>query len=356
MSKSRRKKSTRPKPGLPPGALVRVGEEKTGGVKITLMSYNAEVLLEKEVETIPECLSFVDEQRIAWINIEGVHQLDTIRRAGEDFDLHPLTLEDIVNTEHRPKMESYDDYLFVILKMFRYNEAEHRLEVEQVSLVIKPGLLLSFQEQNGEVFDPVRDRLRAANGRMRKEGSDYLAYALMDAIVDHYFVVLEQLGERIDFLEEELISAPERTTLHEIHELKREMITLRRSVWPLRELINSMIRCESGLIRESTLLFLRDLYDHIIQIIDTIETHRDMLSGMVDIYLSSLSNKMNEIMKVLTIIATIFIPLTFIAGVYGMNFKYMPELDWSWGYPAVLLLMTAAGVTMLVYFRKKRWI
>ena len=261
-----------------------------------------------------------------------------------------------MNTEQRPKIDDLEDYIFVVLKMLSYDSDQNQLRMEQISLVLGKNFVLSFQENTGDVFGPVRDRIRKAKGRIRKMGPDYLAYALLDAIMDNYFLVLEKLGEEIESLEEDLVSHPTPETVQKIHNLKRELIFLRKSVWPLREVINVLEKAETDLIQSRTLIFLRDIYDHTIQVIDTVETFRDMVSGMLDIYLSSVSNRMNEVMKVLTIIATIFIPLTFIAGVYGMNFKAMPELEISWGYPAVLVIMVVIGVMMLMMFRRKRWL
>ena len=240
--------------------------------------------------------------------------------------------------------------------MLGYNDDNQTVETEQVSIILGSNFVISFQERIGDVFEQIRDRLRNAKGRIRKMGPDYLSYSLIDAVVDSYFSILEKMGEKIEFLEEELVTDPTEQTLQQIHRLKREMIILRKSVWPLREVISGLQRTESELIKESTSVYLRDVYDHTIQIIDTIESFRDMVSGMVDLYLSSLSNKMNSVMKVLTIIATIFIPLTFIAGVYGMNFKYMPELEWRWGYAIAVLAMVIVAVIMLIYFRKKKWL
>jgi magnesium transporter len=239
--------------------------------------------------------------------------------------------------------------------MLSFHARRREVQSEQVSLILGPNFVISFQEAGGDVFDPVRERIRTGKGRVRKMGPDYLAYSLIDAVVDNYFIILENLGERVEALEEKLISDPKRETLHALHVLKREMIYLRKSVWPLREVISGLERAESGLIKEPTGIFFRDVYDHTIQVIDTVETYRDMLSGMLDIYLSSISNRMNEVMKVLTIIATIFIPLTFIAGVYGMNFKFMPELEWRWGYFLIVGIMLAIGLVMVIYFRRKRW-
>jgi magnesium transporter len=253
-------------------------------------------------------------------------------------------------------MEDFGDYLFMVLKMLRYDEEETETKTEQVSLILSSNYVISFQESEGDVFDFVRDRIRSDCGRIRKMGVDYLAYSLIDAIVDNYFMVLEKIGEKIEDIEDELIKNPTPEVLHTIHRLKRELIFLRKSVWPLREVISRLERWESPLINKSIDIYLRDVYDHTIQVIDALETFRDMLSGMLDIYLSSVSNRMNEVMKVLTIIATIFIPLTLVAGIYGMNFKYMPELDWFWGYPIVYMIMLAIGVVMLIYFRKKKWL
>jgi magnesium transporter len=281
--------------------------------------------------------------------------VDVIEKIGEQFGLHPLVLEDILHTGQRPKMDEFDDYISIITRMLSYNEETNQVESEQFSLILGPNYVISFQERVGDIFNAVRERLRQKKGRLRTRGPDYLAYALIDAIVDHYFFVIEKIGEEIEFLEEELIVDPGPETLQTIHNLKRELIFLRKSVWPLREMISGLERGESPLIQDRTTIFLRDVYDHTIQIIDTIETYRDMVSGMLDVYLSSVSNRMNEVMKVLTVIATLFIPLTFIAGIYGMNFKFMPELEWHWGYPLVWAIMIVIGVLMLFYFKKNRW-
>jgi len=344
------------KAGLPPGTLVHVGERKVGKARITIIDYDEHHFEEKKAKNVEECFPFKDKPTVTWINLDGVHQLEIIEKIGEHFSIHPLVLEDIVNTGQRPKMEDFVDYIFVTLKMLRYSEDEKETKTEQVSMILGSHFVISFQESEGDVFDPIRERIRAEKGRIRKMGADYLAYALMDAIVDNYFTILEKLGEGIEDMEEELVVNPTPETLQAMHHLKREIIFLRKSVWPLREVINRLERWESTLIKKSTSIYLRDLYDHTIQVIDSIETFRDVLSGMLDIYLSSVSNRMNEVMKVLTIIATIFIPLTLIAGIYGMNFRFMPELEMSVGYPIVLLIMLCIGVVMILYFRKKRWL
>lgn len=318
--------------------------------------------METTITNIEECFPFKDKPTVSWINIDGIHDTDLIEKVGKQFGLHPLLLEDIVNTGQRPKMEDFDEHLFIVLKMFYYHEKRDEVISEQISLILGKTYVISFQEEAGDVFDPIRDRIRKCKGRIRKMGADYLAYALLDAVVDNYFGVLERFGEKIERIEENLVVDPNPEKLHAIHSLKREMVLLRKSVWPLRELVSGLERSESPLITESTGIYLRDVYDHTIQVIDTIETFRDMLSGMVDLYMSSISNKMNQVMQVLTIIATIFIPLTFIAGVYGMNFDpatspfNLPELGWYWGYPMVWVVMIVVAILMIIYFKKKNWL
>lgn len=345
------------KAGLPPGTPVHIGERISGDTRITLFAYNEQALEERELERPEECAFFKGKSPVIWINIVGLHQVEALEKLNDCFGLHPLVLEDILNTDQRPKMEDFGEYLYIVLKsLFLNQKPGEAIESEQVSLILGPNFVLSFQEKEGPLFDGIRDRIRNGKGRLRKLGADYLVHALLDTIVDHYFVVSEKLGEKIETLEDELVSRPTPGTLREIHKLKREMIFLRKAVWPLREVIGRLERRETDLIKESTVIYLRDIYDHTIQAIDNIETFRDILSGMLDIYLSSLSNRMNEIMKVLTIISTLFIPLTFIVGWYGMNFKHMPELEWQWGYPTVLFVMLAVTVFMLAYFRRKKWI
>jgi len=344
------------KAGASPGTLIHIGEQKVDETRMTLIDYDEEHLQEKVLDGIEEAFPLKDLPTVTWINIDGLHQLDIIEKVGQHFNIHPLVLEDIVNTGQRPKTEEFEDLIFVVLKMLHYNENPEKISSEQFSLVLGPNFLISFQEIQGDVFKTVRERIRKPKTRIRKAGCDYLAYALVDAIVDHYFLILEKLGENIEALEEDLLENPSPETLQTLHEMKREMIYLRKQIWPIRELINSLVKGESSLINESTSLFFRDIYDHTIQIIDTIESYRDILSGMLDIYLSTLSNKMNEVMKVLTIIATIFIPITFVAGIYGMNFKFMPELEWRWGYVMVWAIIVVVAGIMISYFKKKQWI
>lgn len=344
------------KAGLPPGTLVHVGEKKVESVRVTYLDYDEENIEEKQVSAIEECFPFKATPTITWINIDGLHDVEMIERLGKEFDLHHLILEDVLNTGQRPKFEDFGKNVFIVLKMLSYDEELHAVESEQVSLIVGANFVISFQERVGDVFDPIRERIRNNKGRVRKMKADYLAYSLVDSVVDSYFAILERVGEKIESMEEELVSDPTEKTMQQIHAMKREMILLRKSVWPLREVISGLQRSGSALIGEVTSVYLRDVYDHTIQIIDTIESFRDMVSGMLDIYLSSISNKMNTIMKVLTIIATIFIPLTFVAGVYGMNFESMPELKWKYGYPAVWVVMLVIGTIMLIYFRRKKWL
>jgi magnesium transporter len=308
------------------------------------------------VETLEDCLPFKDTPSVTWINIDGIHEVDIIENLGELFGLHHLLQEDILNTYLRPKIEDFDDYTFISLKMLSYNEKRDEILSEQTSIILGKNFVISLQETEGDIFEPIRSRIRTGKGRIRKRGADYLVYSLIDIIVDNYFVILERIGERIEGLDEELVTNPTPETLRVIHNLKGELIFLRKTIWPLREIISTLQRGESDLIEDSTQIYLRDVYEHTIQVVDTIESYRDMVSGMLDIYLSSVSYRLNEVMKVLTIIATIFIPLTFITGLYGMNFKYMPELGWVWGYPTVWAIMILVSLVMVVYFRKKDWL
>ena len=344
------------KPGSPPGTLVYVGERKIEKVRIRYIDYDEQELREKEATNIEECFPFRVTPTVTWINIDGLHEVEIMEKLGKQFGFHALVLEDILNTEQRPKYEDLDKYIFVVLKMIHYSEEIQGIESEQISLILGENFVVTFQERVGDVFEVIRERIRNSKGRVRKMGSDYLAYALMDAIVDSYFSILEKLGEKIESMEEDLVSDPTESTLQQIHAMKREMILLRKSVWPLREVISGVQRSESAIIHEPTEIYFRDVYDHTIQIIDTIESFRDMVSGMLDIYMSSISNKMNAVMKVLTIIATIFIPLTFVAGIYGMNFEHMPELKWKWAYAGVWVVMAVITITMLTYFRRKKWL
>jgi len=340
----------------PPGTLIHVGEQKSETVTLSLIRYNKDILEEKKMEYPHEFLLEKDFKGVCWVDISGIHDIPTIETIGSTFNIHPLVQEDILNTYHRPKFEESEEYLFLVLKMLMYDAEAKNVISEQVSFVLGPNFLVTFQEQEGDVFNPVRERLRKALGRIRKMGPDYLLYALIDAVVDNYFLVLETIGEELENLEDQLLENPTPEVLQTVHKLKREMIFLRKAVWPLREVINGLEKSGSKLIKKTTAVYLRDIYDHTIQVIETVETYRDMVAGLQDLYLSSVSNKMNEVMKMLTIIATIFIPLTFIAGIYGMNFEFMPELKWKIGYFFVWGIMAVIALVMLLYFKRKKWL
>jgi len=355
LSRSRLVRKRGKKVGASPGTLVHVGEASTAETQMRLISYDQDALQDHLVDSAADCRLPAQPNLTCWFNIEGVHQISVIQTLGNNFGLHGLVMEDILNTDHRPKIEDHDDYLYIVLKMLQYDEEAAETRTEQLSLIVGHNYVLAFQERSGDVFDGVRKRLSSGRS-IRQKGADYLAYTLIDAIVDNYFVLLEKFGDQVELLEEELLSSPTPRTLSRIHHFKREMLLLRKAVWPLREVLSSLARDESKLISAETRLFLRDVYDHTIHIIDTIETIRDLLSGMLDLYVSSVSNRMNEIMKVLTIFASVFMPLTFIAGVYGMNFHYMPELALPWAYPATLLLMLAVAAGLVSFFRWKKWL
>lgn len=341
--------------GLAPGTLIHVGEQKVEQSCISCIDYDPENLNVQTDVTLEQCLALKETSTVSWINLDGIHDIADVAAFGKAFDLHPLALEDILNTGHRPKLEEFDEYLLIILKMLHFDEQSSQIQAEQISLILTKNNVLSFQEKPGDVFAGVRERIKRKSGRIRQRGPDYLTYALFDSIVDSYFHILEKIGDRLESLERELISQPTQETLQQVHQLKGQLTLLRKSVWPLRDLVNSMLQDDSPLIHESTSVYLRDLHDHCIQIFDTLESFRDTASGLVDLYMSSISHRMNEVMQVLTIMASLFIPLTFIAGIYGMNFELMPELKWRWGYPLVWILMLSCTAGMLCYFKKKKW-
>jgi magnesium transporter len=343
------------KAGLPPGALVHIGEQHAEKAKITLCQYDGAQFQERELASLEGLKPPPDRKGVTWLHIDGLHDVHLLERMGAVFGLHPLTIEDILNTDQRPKLEDHGDYLYIVLKHFHQGE-EARLIPEQVSIILGHNYLISLQEKEGKLVNPIHERLHNERSRLRSLGADALAHALLDGIVDRYFAMLDHLGEEVEAIEETVMGSPSRETLRAIQTLKREMILLRKAVWPLREVVGNLSRSDSPLIAKLSVLYFRDIYDHTIQVIDTIETYRDMLSGMLDIYLSAVSNRMNEVMKVLTVIATIFMPLTFLAGVYGMNFKYMPELEWPWAYFALWGVMVSIAVVMMIFFKKKRWL
>lgn len=341
--------------GLPPGSLVYLGEKKVEKVKITLTEYDEKGYKTYELDSAEEIEPFTDTPQVTWVNVCGLHETDFLKEIGEKFKIHPLVLEDILNTDTRPKIEITDDYLFIVMKLFIYN-VEHKIfEPEQVSFILGRSFIFSFVEKGDEIFNPVRDRISSQLGKIRKRGSDYLLYALMDIVIDYYFLALEKIEERIELLDDEVISDPDKSQAEKIYNLKNLLLMLRRSVMPMREIVNQLIKDEGDLLEESIEPYLRDLYDHVIHINETLEVQREITTGLMETYLSMMSNKMNEVMKVLTVIATIFIPLTFIVGIYGMNFHYMPELEWPWAYFAVWGVMIAVVIVMILYFKRKDW-
>ena len=348
--------STTSRVGLSPGTLLHIGPRRLEKPHLELISYTHETLERRDDPGVADCLAACRQPGLHWVNLLGIHDVALVEELGSGFGLTPLALEDLLNTEHRPKAENFDETLLVILKVLSFDDTTGRLTSEQISLALTANAVLTLQEQPGDVFDGVRERLRSPKGRHRQRGADYLAYSLIDSVVDSYFPVLESLGEMLTDIEEELADRPQRATLQRIHTLKRDLMIVRKAVWPLREVVSGLEREGSELIEESTLPFLRDLYEHLVQIIDTTEIYRDSVSGLLDLYLSSVSQRTNEIMKVLTVMATIFIPLTFLVGVYGMNFDYMPELRWRWGYPALWVVMLACVAGMFIVFRRRRWL
>lgn len=338
----------------------RKKSEKERKERVRVFYYDKDKLEERAVKSERE-LPPKNRSGVMWINVDGVHDVKLIEKIGKRFGLHDLVLKDVVNTEQRPKVENFDSHLLVVLKMLsKKGDKSNRIEIEQVSFVLGEKFVISFQEKERDVFDPIRERIRNEKSPIRKMGADYLLYSLIDEMVDNYFVILEKLGEEMELLEKTLISRRSKNAMNRIHRLKVELIHLRKSVWPLREVFSALTEInaltEVPLIKKATKIYFRDVYGNVIQAIDAIETYREMLSGMLDIHLSSVSNRLNGIMKMLTIIATIFVPLTFITGIYGMNFAYMPELRWYWGYPVTLLFMLAIGVSMMIYFKRKGWL
>ncbi len=344
------------KAGLPPGTPVFIGEASRA-TSMSLINYSGSAFERKDGASLGDCIAAKDSPGVAWVDVDGLSDGAALQKLCEGFGIHPLVIEDILDTNQRPKVEDYGDYIYIVAKMLRYSA--DGISTEQVSILLGRDFVISFQEGKGDVFDPVRERLRKPEGRLRKGGPDFLAYALIDSIVDSYFGILERFGEDLEGMEDEMITNPVPKTLKSLHRMKHDAITVRKAVWPLRDVVSVLERSDTGkgsLIRKETIFYLRDVYDHTNQIIDNVETFRDIMSGMLDVYLSSVSNRLNEVMKVLTVISTIFIPLTFIVGIYGMNFKDMPELGLPWGYEAVWAVMLLIAATMILYFRRRKWL
>ncbi|KAA3616602.1 MAG: magnesium and cobalt transport protein CorA [Calditrichaeota bacterium] len=343
------------KTGLSPGSYVFLGEQKVEKTQLTIMDYDSQVFEFRDCQNIEEVFPYKEKETITWVNLYGLHETDNLKKIGEHFNIHPLIIEDILNTKHRPKVEIFEDYVFCTIKYIRYNPESDELEIEQVSIIMLANFIFCFQERKGDIFRHLRERIQNARGRIRKSGSDYLWYTILDIIVDNYFLVVESISDRIEELEDE-VEAGETETVQSINNLKRVIIRLRKNIWPVREMLGSILRDESSFFKDSTIPFIRDLYDHTIHVLESVETYREMITGVMELHNSAMSNKMNEIMKVLTIIATIFIPLTFFAGIYGMNFEFMPELKWQWGYFGLLGFMLIIFLSMLYYFKRKKWL
>ncbi|AHM60647.1 magnesium and cobalt transport protein cora [Flammeovirgaceae bacterium 311] len=344
------------KVGLPPGSIMYTGENADAPISMQLFAYDEDGLKESFPESPQKAIDAVSKNGTTWINVDGVHDVVLVEQICKHFNIHPLTIEDIVSTRQRPKVESMEGYLYVVLKVLEYDEEKASVGLEQISLVLGPDFVLSFQERPGDTFEPVRSRLRAGRGRIRSAGADYLLYALIDTVVDNYFVILDRIDERADQLEEQLLTDASKENFDTVYHLKREMLTIWRSVWPLRDVMYRLERGDFVLIQDQTQIYLRDVSDHMTQIIDIVEVTRDLLKGMADLYHSTVGSRTNEVMRVLTIISTIFIPLTFIVGVYGMNFEVFPELKWRYGYLFVWLVMIGLAIMMLIIFRKKKWL
>jgi len=351
-----RKNKSYKKLGEPPGTLTHTIEKKMEETIIKKIDYRKENFHIEEVQKIDKDISSVPKSSIRWIKISGLKDLDKIESLGSVVEIHPLVLEDIISPNQRTKYEDYENYIFIVLKMITWDESLHEFDFDQISIILGANYIISIEEKHTDLFDPILERIKIPKGRLRSMGADYLAYALLDIIIDHYFINQDLIGEVIEEIEEKLVREPEVETLQSIHKLKRNVIELRKSIWPMRDVINSFQKEDSGLVNDDLQIFLRDLYDHIYRINDSFQNYRDIITGMLDLYLSSVSNKINDIMKVLTIISTIFIPLSFIAGFYGMNFIYMPELSSPLSYPILIIIMISIAFLMLLFFRKKSWI
>jgi len=343
--------------GLPPGSLIHVGNVHTNETRMTIVDYSKESVEEKQIESVDEILKYKESDTVTLVIIEGLSNVDIVKKIGSIFDIHQLVLEDILNTHQRPKFEEYNDYLYIVLKCLLSEDEKFTVRYEQVSLLVLKNFVFIFKEKIDDLFQPVIQRIKNTKSRFRDAQSDYLAYAILDTIVDQNFILIDALDDVITTIEDDLLNSESTTnTLNTIQKLKREIIHIRKSTSPLREVMASMLRSDSDLIQEKTHIYLRDVSDHAIRVTESVESYRDILSGLLDIYISSVSNKMNEVMKVLTVFASIFIPLTFLAGIYGMNFEYMPELKWKWAYPTLWIAFITITVASLAYFKKKKWL
>lgn len=344
------------KSGLPPGTLIHIGEKHESKIKISVTQYNADTLIRQEIASISELKRLTNAELITWVNVNGLSDIQVVENIGQELNIHPLVLEDILSTHQRPKLEEYDDFLYLVIKGIGINPEKYfDLQYEQISILLLANQVITFKEKADDTFDPIYTHLQNSNGRLRQLGSDYLAYVILDTIVDEYFVVEDNLDGIIDPLEDNILFNSNKEMLQTVQQIRRGLISMKRNISPLRELLATIQRADTPLLQEKTLLYYGDVYDHVLRVTDSLESYRERISAMHDIYLFSISNKINETMKILTIFASIFIPLTFIAGVYGMNFEYMPELKWRWGYPAVWVIFIVITVGLLVFFKRKKW-
>lgn len=344
------------KSGLPPGTLIHIGEKHASECKISVTQYNVDTLIKHEITSISELKQLQNNELITWVNVDGLSDIHIVEGIGQELNIHPLVLEDILSTHQRPKLEEYEDFLYLVIKGISINEKkDFSLQYEQISILLLANHVITFKEKTDDTFDPIYNHLQNHNGRLRQMGSDYLAYVILDTIVDEYFIVEDGLDEIIDPLEDNILFNSNKEMLQTVQQIRRGLISMKRNISPLRELLATIQRADTPLLKEKTLRYYGDVYDHVLRVTDALESYRERISAMHDIYLSSISNKMNETMKILTIFASIFIPLTFIAGIYGMNFEYMPELKWRWAYPTLWVIFISIGVGLLVFFKKKKW-
>jgi len=343
--------------GTPPGTLLPQHEKAHTTMSVRVMDYSPDACHVLKSVSLEDTYQLRDSGTVSWIDIEGVRDTEALAKFGDHFGLHPLVLEDILNTHQRPKLEEYENYFYIVARMLiAGKQPTDAVHSEQVSFILGKNFLITFQEIPGDVFDPVRHRVQQGHGRSRNSGSDYLLYALLDAIVDNYFVLLQSIADRIETVEQSIVWKPEREDLDRIHKLRRELVYMRRNVWPLRDVVASLDRSDSELVANETRVYLRDLHDHVVQVIDAIENFRDVLMSLQDLYMSGISNRTNEIIRVLTIISTIFVPLTFLAGVYGMNFHYFPELAWKWSYLGFWVVSIVIAVSLIAFLRRRNWL
>ena len=347
----------RPKTGLAPGSLIYTGQVYTDEIKIQVIDYTDDHIEEIEITEVAELERFNNPDTVTWINIQGLHDVEVISSIGKLMGLHPLTMEDILDTNQRPKVEEFEDHLYISMKMINHLEDHNKIDIEQVSIIAHKNFVICFQEKPGDVFNDIRTRLRNGKGRARKRGADYLSYMLIDVIIDFYYETLDQVWNKIERLDDLVVRRPDRIELNDIQVIRRDLIQLRRYMYPVRDVVHSISNSQGQFFSDQTLMFVRDSYDHAVQVVENLDTYREILNSVMDLYLSQLSNKMNEVMKVLTVMSSIFIPLTFIAGIYGMNFEHMPELGWAISYPVGFWsLIGVVAVIMVIFMKSRKWL